>query len=210
MKFHILVDVQYLNNIKRKMDSSPKIILASKSPRRKKILDQIGLDFIIQPSNVDEHLNLNLAPQDFAEYWSKKKAKQIAMSNENKLVIGADTIVDLNGKILGKPKNENQSYTMLKNLSGQTHEVITGVTIINKKKDIHQTFNETTKVYVKNIPDNDIIYYIENYSTLDKAGSYGIQDWFSIWIEKIDGCFYNVMGFPLSKFYKNYIELNNV
>lgn len=192
------------------MQRSPKIILASKSPRRKKILNLIGLNFIIQPSSVDEHANLNLSPKDFAKYWSKKKAKQISISNENKLVIGADTIVNFNGKILGKPKDKEQSYNMLKNLSGQTHEVITGVTIINKKKDVCRTFSETTKVYVKNIPNNDIIYYIENYSTLDKAGSYGIQDWFSIWIKKIDGCFYNVMGFPLSKFYKNYKELKNI
>ncbi len=192
------------------MQPSPKIILASKSPRRKKILDLIGLNFIIQPSNIDEHPNLNLSPRDFAKYWSKKKAKQISISNENKLVIGADTIVNFNGKILGKPKDQEQSYNMLKNLSGQTHEVITGVTLINKKKDIYKTFSETTKVYVKDIPNNDIIYYIKNYSTLDKAGSYGIQDWFSIWIKKIDGCFYNVMGFPLSKFYKNYKELKKI
>lgn len=192
------------------MHPQTKIILASKSPRRKKILNLIGLNFIIQPSNVNEHLKLDLAPKDFAKYWSKKKAKQISINNENRLIIGADTIVSLNGKILGKPKDKKQSYIMLKTLSGQTHKVITGVTIINKEKGVIRTFSETTKVYVKDIPDNDIMYYIKNYSTLDKAGGYGIQDWFTIWIEKIDGCFYNVMGFPLSKFYKNYTELKNV
>tara|TARA_X000001036_G_scaffold433051_1_gene469992 strand:+ start:12592 stop:13179 length:588 start_codon:yes stop_codon:yes gene_type:complete len=192
------------------MHPSSKIILASKSPRRKKILNLIGLDFIIKPSNVDEHLNLDLTPEDFVQYWSKKKAEKISVVNKNKLIIGADTIVSLDGKILGKPKNKEQSYFMLKNLSGQTHKVITGVTIINKQKNILRTFSETTKVYVKDITNNDIIYYINNYSTLDKAGGYGIQDWFTIWIKKIDGCFYNVMGFPLSKFYKNYIELENV
>ena len=192
------------------MHPSSKIILASKSPRRKKILNLIGLDFIIKPSNVDEHLNLDLTPEDFVQYWSKKKAEKISVINENKLIIGADTIVSLDGKILGKPKNKEQSYFMLKSLSGQTHKVITGVTIINKQKNILRTFSETTKVYVKDITNNDIIYYINNYSTLDKAGGYGIQDWFTIWIKKIDGCFYNVMGFPISKFYKNYIELENV
>ena len=189
---------------------SPKIILASKSPRREKILNLIGLNFIIQPSNVDEHLNLKLTPQDFAEYWSNKKATQVSINNEDKLVIGADTIVNLDGEILGKPKNKKQSYSMLKNLSGKTHEVITGVTIMCKKKNISQTFSETTRVYVRDIPNNQIISYIDNYPTLDKAGSYGIQDWFAIYIKKIDGCFYNVMGFPLSKFYNNYAQLKIV
>ncbi len=189
---------------------SPKIILASKSPRREKILNLIGLNFIIQPSNVDEHLNLKLTPQDFAEYWSNKKATQVSINNEDKLVIGADTIVNLDGEILGKPKNKKQSYSMLKNLSGKTHEVITGVTIMYKKKNVSQTFSETTRVYVRDIPNNQIISYIDNYPTLDKAGSYGIQDWFAIYIKKIDGCFYNVMGFPLSKFYNNYAQLKIV
>mgnify|MGYP001285508139 CR=1 FL=1 len=189
---------------------SPKIILASKSPRREKILNLIGLNFIIQPSNVDEHLNLKLTPEDFAEYWSNKKATQVSINNEDKLVIGADTIVNLDGEILGKPKNKKQSYYMLKNLSGKTHEVITGVTIMCKKKNVSQTFSEITRVHVRDIPDNQIISYIDNYPTLDKAGSYGIQDWFAIYIKKIDGCFYNVMGFPLSKFYNNYAQLKIV
>ena len=189
------------------MPRSQRIILASNSPRRRKILELIGLNFIIYPSNVHEHSNLDLSPKDFAKYWSKEKAKSISNENKNNLVIGADTIVNLNGKILGKPKNREESYDMLKNLSGKTHEVITGMTIIHKKMNILKTFSELTKVSVRNIPDKEILYYIDNYPTLDKAGSYGIQDWFSVWIKKIDGCYYNVMGLPLSKFYKNYILL---
>ena len=193
---------------------SSEIILASKSPRRKKILELIGLNFIIRPSNIHEHLNLEMSPANFAKYWSKKKAKSIASDYKDNLIVGADTIVNLNGKILGKPKNKEESYVMLKNLSGKTHEVITGITIIHKKMEILKTFSAVTKVSVRNIPDKDIIYYAENYPTLDKAGSYGIQDWFSVWIKRIDGCYYNVMGLPLSKFYKNYIliknEINNV
>ena len=188
---------------------SSEIILASKSPRRRKILELIGLNFIILPSNIHEHSNLDISPVNFAKYWSKKKAKSIANDYKDNLIIGADTIVNLNGKILGKPKDKEESYVMLKNLSGETHEVITGITIIHKKMKILKTFSAVTKVSVRNIPDKDIIYYAENYPTLDKAGSYGIQDWFSVWIKKIDGCYYNVMGLPLSKFYKNYILIKN-
>ena len=187
----------------------PEIILASKSPRRKRILEIIGLNFIIYPSNIHEHSNLEISPENFAKYWSKKKATSIASDNKDNLIIGADTIVSLNRKILGKPKDKEESYVMLKDLSGETHEVITGITIIHKKMKILKTFSAVTKVSVRNIPDKDIIYYAENYPTLDKAGSYGIQDWFSVWIKRIDGCYYNVMGLPLSKFYKNYILIKN-
>ena len=112
---------------------SSEIILASKSPRRRKILELIGLNFIIRPSNIHEHSNLDISPVNFAKYWSKKKAKSIANDYKDNLIIGADTIVNLNGKILGKPKDKEESYVMLKNLSGETHEVITGITIIHKK-----------------------------------------------------------------------------
>ena len=115
---------------------SSEIILASKSPRRRKILELIGLNFIIRPSNIHEHSNLDISPVNFAKYWSKKKAKSIANDYKDNLIIGADTIVNLNGKILGKPKDKEESYVMLKNLSGETHEVITGITIIHKKLKI--------------------------------------------------------------------------
>lgn len=185
--------------------SSSFVILASSSPRRENILKQIGIDFEIIPSNICEDAELNLGPRKFVQYWSEKKAKVISKKNKDKIVIGADTIVYLNGKILGKPKDKEESYKMLTNLSGKTHKVLTGVSIAYKEKNILRTFSQMTKVTVRDIPKNDILYYIDNYYTLDKAGSYGIQDWFSIWIKKIDGCYYNVMGLPLSKFYKNYL-----
>ena len=185
--------------------SSSFVILASSSPRRENILKQIGIDFEIIPSNICEDTELNLGPRKFVQYWSGKKAKVISKKNKDKIVIGADTIVFLNEKILGKPKDKEESYKMLTNLSGKTHKVLTGVSIAYKEKNILRTFSQMTKVTVRDIPKNDILYYIDNYYTLDKAGSYGIQDWFSIWIKKIDGCYYNVMGLPLSKFYKNYL-----
>ena len=190
--------------------SSSSVILASKSPRRENILKQIGIDFEIIPSNICEHTELNLGPRKFVQYWSKKKAKVIAKKNKDKIVIGADTTVYFNGKTLGKPKDKEESYKMLNNLSGNTHKVFTGVSIVYEEKNILRTFSQMTKVTVRDIPKNDILYYIDNYYTLDKAGSYGIQDWFSIWIKKIDGCYYNVMGLPLSKFYKNYLYVKKI
>ena len=189
------------------MKNKKEIILASKSPRRIKILKMIGLDFDVAPSKLDEKIKINLTGNAFAEFWSKEKAKLISNQNPNSLVIGADTIVTLNNKILGKPKDRNDSKNMLKMLSGNMHNVITGVTLVGKNKNISKTFSVSTEVFVRKIPNTQIDFYINNYNISDKAGSYAIQDWFSIWIEKINGCYYNVMGLPISKFYKIYSKL---
>ena len=183
------------------MKNDKKIILASKSPRRAQLLNMLGLRFDIKPSKLNENKKTELSGNLFAEYWSRKKALSLSQNYPNKLIVGADTIVIVNGEILGKPQNEEESFKMLKKLSGDTHQVITGVTLCCKNKQIIKTFSETTKVSVIEIPNEKIVFYINNFNTLDKAGSYGIQDWFSIWIKKIDGCYYNVMGLPLSKFY---------
>ena len=186
------------------------IILASGSPRRKQLLTQIRLKFQVVPSGVMEDNHLNLPPEAIVEHWGRKKAKYVALDFPDNLVIGADTIVVLNGHIFGKPKDKNESYKMLRKLSGKTHEVITGVALIWKKREIDITFNARTNVTFRKIPKDYISYYLDSYNTLDKAGSYGIQDWFSVWVEKIDGCYYNVMGFPLSTFYQYYLSLNNL
>ena len=189
------------------MKNKKKIILASKSPRRIEILKMIGLDFDIAPSKLDEKVKINLKGKSFAEYWSKEKAKLVSNKCPDSLIIGADTVVIFNGQILGKPEDKDGSKNMLKMLSGNIHEVITGVTLICKNKQISKTFSESTRVVVRKIPSYQIDFYVENYKTTDKAGSYGIQEWFSIWIKKIDGCYYNVMGLPISKFYKEYSEI---
>ena len=189
------------------MKSEDKKILASKSPRRIEILKMIGLDFNIEPSKLNEKIKINLKGKLFAEYWSKEKAKLISNQYPDSLVIGADTIVIFNNQILGKPKDKNDSKNMLKMLSGNMHEVITGVTLRCQNKQISNTFSESTKVVVRNIPSDQIKFYINNYNTTDKAGSYGIQEWFSIWIKKIDGCYFNVVGLPISRFYKEYSEI---
>ena len=183
------------------------IILASGSPRRKQLLEQINLEFEVIPSQIYEDFSLNLSPTDFVEYYAQEKAKDVANSYPDKWVIGADTIVVFESDILGKPKNEKDSFQMLKRLSGNTHQVITGVSIQNIKQDISDCFHERTNVTFNTLSDNIINYYIETYAPFDKAGSYGIQDWFSVCVNRIDGCFYNVMGFPLSSFYSHFIDL---
>ena len=180
------------------------IVLASKSPRRKYILEKIGLQFEIIPSNISENLNLDASPKQLAELLSKEKAKKVSKKHQNRLIIGADTIVYLEKEIFGKPANKDDNYRMLKLLSGKTHNVLSAVSIVHKNNNVQKTFSQITKVTVRDIPNKDLLYYINNYSTLDKAGGYGIQDWFSVWIKKIDGCYFNVMGLPLSKFYKYY------
>ena len=184
--------------------SKSSTILASKSPRRASIIKKIGLKFEVIPSNVSENIDSYLSPKNLAEYFSRQKAMKVSEKHKDKIIIGADTIVYLEKAIFGKPKDKDENYKMLKSLSGKTHNVVTGVSIIHKNKSVQKTFSQITNVTVGEIPDNELSYYIDNYSTLDKAGGYGIQDWFSVWIKKIDGCYYNVMGLPLSEFYKNY------
>ena len=183
------------------------VILASKSPRRRDLLKQIGISFSIEISGIDESIPLDLPPILMVEYLSKEKAKKISIKFPKQLVIGADTIVVLDNKILGKPKSNKESFEMLSFLSGKTHKVITGVSLQCINNNINTSFHEITKVTFNELSDSDISYYIETYKPFDKAGSYGIQDWFAVIVEKIDGCFYNVMGFPLARFWKEINEL---
>jgi len=180
------------------------LILASASPRREQLMNQIGLEFSVIPSNVIEDFSLTLPPEAFTEHWARKKAKNVAKNNPDTMVIGADTVVVLDNKILGKPKNIKDSFSMLQSLSGRTHEVITGMSILNINCGIDFTFNERTYVSFLTLSDYDISYYIDKYNPLDKAGSYGIQDWFSVHVRQIEGCYFNVMGLPLSSFFSHY------
>ena len=176
-------------------------ILASGSPRRKQLLNQIGLEFTVIPSDVDEDFTLDLPPEAFTEHWAREKAKSVAKIHPDSLIVGADTIVVLDENILGKPKDKKDSFSMLQSLSGHTHEVITGVSFFSLDHNIDITFNERTFVSFIALSDIDINNYIKTYNPLDKAGSYGIQDGFSVYIHRINGCYYNVMGLPLSSFY---------
>ena len=179
-------------------------ILASKSPRRKYLLDQIGFKFSIIQSNFSEYINDDLPPNALAETFARAKALKVARNHKDKIIIGADTIVYHSDKVFGKPRNEQERIKMLKLLSGKSHEVITGVALIALNKEIEYTFNHSTIVKVKDVTDEELRLYSKNFKGLDKAGGYGIQDGFSIFIEEIRGCYFNVMGFPLSSFYSHY------
>ena len=188
------------------MKNNYKIILASKSTRRAEILKMMKVNFKVVPSKIKEEINPKIEQNETAINLSKAKAEAISHKYPNDIIIGADTIVVFNEEIFGKPKDINESKKMLEILSGNCHKVITGVTIMNEKLGILKTFSEKTEVFVNKIPIESIEYYINNFNTLDKAGSYGIQEWFSVWIKKINGCYYNVMGLPVSKLYNHLVE----
>ena len=178
-----------------------KYILASQSPRRSKLLAQIGIIFETLPSNFIEDLSINLPPSNLSMNFAKNKAKAVAKNNKSRWVIGADTIVTLKDKIYGKPNSFAEGNEMLRALSGKTHDVFTGVSIQNIEKKISLTFNERTKVTLKKLTDEDIIFYLKNHKPYDKSGSYGIQGYFSVFVKKIDGCYFNIVGLPLHSLY---------
>ena len=187
-----------------------KTILASSSQRRKEIFDKINLDYIVVSSEIDEE-KLGISKSE-PHLYSKKVAHQkgLAVSKQfpNDFIISADTIV-VYKKIFEKPKNYSEAVSFLRILSNKTHHLYTGVSIICFKKNININFYEKTSVTFHKLSINDIKYYIKNYSPYDKSGSYGIQDWSCLFVKKIKGCFYNVIGFPISKFYK-VINENNI
>ena len=189
------------------MLSFGQIILASKSPRRQALLHQIGLDFAVIISGIDEDISINLPPDQLVEHFAREKAHAVAVDYPDQLVIGADTIVVLDGRIFGKPKDHEDSFNMLSTLSGNTHQVITGVAIHLRVKNLDEIFHEVTRVTFNTLSDRDINYYIDTYNPFDKAGSYGIQDWFAVFVKHIDGCFYNVMGLPLANFWERINKL---
>ncbi len=175
------------------------IVLASRSPRRAFLLEQVGMQFEQIPSHIEENLN-GMQPDDFVLHCSNKKAEEIQKSHTDSLIIGADTIVVLNNEIIGKPQNDEDAFQILKKLSGKCHEVLTGVSILFH--DLQLSDIAKTKVFFKLISDEDIKEYISTGEPMDKAGAYGIQGYGSQFIDKIEGCYFNVMGFPIPLFYE--------
>lgn len=176
-----------------------RIILASASPRRKELLEQIGLTFEVTVSNVPEVITKS-EPSEVVEELSVQKAKaaaQAQMKEGAAIVIGADTIVCQDGKIMGKPKDKEDAAKMLKRLAGNTHSVFTGVTVIEDGVTV-RTFSCETKVRVYPMTEQEIWDYIETGEPMDKAGAYGIQGRFAAWIEGIEGDYNNVVGLPVS------------
>jgi len=180
-----------------------KFILASKSPRRKKILEKINLKFKIIDSKIDESIiPKNINPIEYSMKLARLKTTNISKENPNHTVIGADTIVLINNQILNKPKNYQEAKEMLTLLSNKTHEVITGVSLENKSLNIDEIFYDSTFVSFQKLNSNEINYYIDNYKPFDKAGSYGIQGYGGLFVKSINGSYYNIVGFPISKFYQ--------
>lgn len=174
------------------------IILASASPRRKEILELADLKFDIMPSNAQE-ITTKTAPNEVVMELASIKAKDIYEKSEKQsMIVGADTVVAYQGQILGKPTDEADAKRMLTMLSGQTHEVYTGVYVIEDGKT--KTFYEETKVTFYEISDEQIDHYIKTGEPMDKAGSYGIQGKAAVFIKGIEGDYYNVVGFPIARF----------
>ncbi|RLD36924.1 MAG: septum formation protein Maf [Bacteroidetes bacterium] len=178
------------------------IILGSQSPRRKQLLEDIGLKFRTLTFPVEEIFPENLSAKETAIYLSELKAKAFpeVELKENSILITADTIVSLSDQLLGKPKNDAEAFEMLSLLSGKSHEVISAFTLRSKRE--MKSFSTETKVYFKTLSKAEINYYIHNYKPFDKAGAYGIQEWIGkIGIEKIQGSYFNVMGLPVHQVY---------
>lgn len=179
-------------------------ILASKSPRRALLLNQIGLKFVAIESNAEEMEHEDFEPVRMVKYNSLLKSRVVAVKFKKEIVIGADTIVVLKNKVLNKPRSLIQAKEFLNILSDNIHTVITGINIINTGNGKEIFDYEKTKVHFRKLEKDEIDFYVKNFRPLDKAGGYGIQDDFGcLFIDKIEGDYYNIMGLPLVRLYKN-------
>lgn len=187
---------------------SQPLILASNSPRRQQLLKDAGISFVVKSKNVLEDYPSHLKGKEVPLYLSELKAKAFLGELKDEILIAADTVVHLDGQILGKPGHRTEAIAMLVMLSGRTHEVITGVTILSKGATL--SFHETTEVRFSRMDTKSIEYYVDNFKPFDKAGSYGIQEWIGLTaVENINGCFYNVMGLPVQRLFRELSLLNN-
>lgn len=186
-----------------------KIILASASPRRKELLEQIGLSFQIEPARGEEHIT-SVIPREVVEELSYQKAMEVAQlhKEEDTLILGADTIVVYDNQIMGKPADEEEAKAMLRQLSGKTHCVFTGVTAVlweNKEKTV-RTFSEKTEVTFYPMSEEEIMFYVKTREPMDKAGAYGIQGIGAKYIQAICGDYNNVVGLPVARLYQEVLR----
>lgn len=180
-----------------------KIILASGSPRRRELLEGLGLPFTVKCiDGIDESYPESLPAEETALFIAKKKSEAYkGLTDSGHLIITADTVVVCNDMVLGKPFNKNEAQKMLNMLSGKTHQVITGVTLATKEKTV--SFSVSTDVRFTTLDKKEIEYYVDKYRPLDKAGAYGIQEWIGyVGVEYISGSYYNVMGLPIQRLYQ--------
>ena len=184
------------------------IVLASNSPRRKELMSGLGVDYVVKTlPDVDESYPDTLQGEEIPAYISREKAEAYqSMIEPDELLITADTIVWMNGEVLGKPKDREDAIRMLRKLSGASHQVITGVCLTTK--GWQNSFTVTTDVTFAVLSEEEIVYYVDKYSPMDKAGAYGVQEWIGfIGVESISGSYYNVMGVPVQKLYRELIKL---
>lgn len=182
-----------------------KIILASASPRRRELLAQAGFEFEVITSDVDEVVDPDLTPDMLVMSLAKQKAQAVAINREDFVVIGSDTVVVLDSKVLGKPKDEADAVRMLESLSGRTHEVYTGVCVAYGGGT--HSFFECTRVKFCELEEEQISAYVATNEPMDKAGAYGIQGKGCVLVEGIEGDYFNVVGFPVSRFCREYKKL---
>lgn len=192
------------------LDLKRKVVLASASPRRKKLLEQVGLQFDIIPADIDEDDIVISSPEQFVTELARRKAQYIAKNQASDcIVIGSDTTVYLGNELLNKPATKKEAYDMLTKLSGNTHQVYTGVSLVVDELGKESTFYVKTEVTFRELGEKEKIAYIATGSPMDKAGSYGIQDDFgSVFVSHISGCYYNIVGFPLSRFFEEIKKFN--
>ena len=178
------------------------MILASNSQRRQEILKDAGFNFKVITSNIEETSDKKIITERILDI-AEKKLEQIAKNNKNKFILAADTVVELNGKIFGKPKNREEAFSFLKTLSGQIHRVITAYVFKNISKNILIKEIVVSEVKFFDLDDETINWYLDTGEPFDKAGAYGIQGYGRVLVERINGDYYSIMGFPISNFLKN-------
>ncbi|HFC00311.1 MAG TPA: septum formation protein Maf [Phaeodactylibacter sp.] len=183
-----------------------KIILASKSPRRKQLLAEAGFEFEVKTREVDESYPPTLPAQEVAEYLAEKKAQGVLDFIQNdEIILTSDTTVVLGNTIFGKPKDHDDAFNILKQLSNKSHQVITGVCLLSKEKK--EVFSSISTVYFDELSDTEIHYYINKFKPFDKAGAYAIQEWIGLCkINKIEGTYSNIMGLPMNEVYHRLIN----
>lgn len=177
------------------------LVLASQSPRRKELMALLPWEFVIQTKETEEVISEALSPEENVMSLALQKAQAVAEECRDQIVIGADTIVCLEGKIMGKPKDEEDAFKMLQSLSGKAHQVFTGVALVNKEAGIAESFYVETSVKMQELAQDEIAAYLLTKEPFDKAGAYGIQGYGARYIESIVGDYYNVMGLPVHTLY---------
>lgn len=192
------------------MDSHRKLILASRSPRRLQLLKQIGMSPTVMPCDIEEVFDASRTPEENASSLALRKAMVVAGKIPDGIILGADTIVIVGGEMLGKPEGPRDAARMLRLLSGRTHSVVTGFALVDRPSGRHMTGSERTEVTFRPLPGREIEEYVAGGSPLDKAGAYGIQDDYgAVFVTRIEGCFYNVVGLPLSRVHAALMEFQD-